>query len=157
MVQKSRDSEYVRRCAGVLTLYETGNNVSETARRCHAGRAAVRTWRRLYETAGEAGLQPRVRGREDWKATASILQQLDDLVGTEPVDLGYLRSRWSSESLALELRRQGGSACDDHPSLVGATESGLATSAPDIAHRGSTKSPADAGDSACATARKCGR
>lgn len=106
-VQKSRDSAYVRRCAGVLTLYETGNNVSETARRCHAGRATVRVWRKLYETAGEAGLVPRDRGREAWKATALILQQLDELVRTDPTGLGYLRSRWSSELLALELKQRG--------------------------------------------------
>jgi len=107
VVQKSRDSEYVRRSAGVLTLYETGNNVSETARRCQAGRATVRNWRSLYEAEGEAGLQPRTRGREDWKATTSILEQLDGLVRQAPTDLGYLRTRWSSELLALELSRQG--------------------------------------------------
>lgn len=106
-VQKSRDAEYVRRCAGILTLFETGNNVSEAARRCHARRATVRAWRRLYETEGEAGLAPQSRGREDWKATAIILGQLAELVRQDPTDLGYLRSRWSSELLALELNRQG--------------------------------------------------
>lgn len=109
-VQKSRDAEYVRRCAGVLTLFETRNNVSETARRCHARRATVREWRRLYETAGEAGLTPQSRGREDYKATGLILDQLEELVRQAPTELGYLRSRWSSELLALELSRQGWAA-----------------------------------------------
>ena len=86
VVQQSRDAEYARRCAGVLTLYATGNNVSETARRCHARRETVRIWRTLYETEGEAGLEPRNRGREDSKATASVLGQLDALVRTEPTD-----------------------------------------------------------------------
>ena len=81
VVQQSRDAEYARRCAGVLTLYATGNKV---------------------------GLEPRNRGREDSKATASVLGQLDALVRTEPTDLGYLRTPWSSELLALELSRQGG-------------------------------------------------
>ena len=103
VVQQSRDAEYARRCAGVLTLYATGNDVSETARR-----ETVRLWRTWYETAGEVGLEPRNRGREDSKATASVLGQLDDLVRTEPTDLGYLRTPWSSELLALELSRQGG-------------------------------------------------
>ena len=40
-------------------------------------------------------------------AAASVLGQLDDLVRTEPTDLGYLRTPWSSELLALELSRQG--------------------------------------------------
>ena len=103
VVQQSRDAEYARRCAGVLTLYATGNKVSETARR-----ETVRLWRTLYETAGEVGLEPRNRGREDSKATASVLGQLDALVRTEPTDLGYLGTPWSSELLALELSRQGG-------------------------------------------------
>jgi len=107
IVQKSRDVEYVRRCTGVLTLYETGNNVSETARRCQACRKTVHHWRGLYEASGEAGLKPRTRGREAWKATQIILDQLDKLVRSDPTDLGYLRSRWSSELLALELNRQG--------------------------------------------------
>ena len=94
----------------MLTLFETGNNLSETARRCHARRATVREWRRLYETEGEAGLTLQSRGREDWKATAIILGQLDELVRQDPTDLGYLRSRWSSELLALELNRQGWAA-----------------------------------------------
>ena len=106
-VHQSRDAEYVRRCAGVLTLFETGNNVSETARRRHARRATVREWRRLYETGGEEGLTPESRGREDYKATDLILDQLDELVRQDPTDLGYLRSRWSSELLALELSRSG--------------------------------------------------
>ena len=80
VVQQSRDAEYARRCAGVLTLYATGNKV---------------------------GLEPRNRGREDSKATASVLGQLDALVRTEPTDMGYLRTGWSSELLALELSRQG--------------------------------------------------
>ena len=35
VVHRSRDADYVRRCVGMLTLFETGNNVSEPARRCH--------------------------------------------------------------------------------------------------------------------------
>lgn len=91
-------------------MFETGNNVSETARRCPARRATVREWRRLYETDGEAGLTRQSRGREDYRATGLILAQLDELVGRDPTDLGYLRSRWSAELLALALSRQGWAA-----------------------------------------------
>ena len=107
VVHRSRDADYVRRCAGMLTLFETGNNVSETARQCHARRATVPQWRQLYETEGEAGLKPHSRGREDYRATDIILAQLNEMVRRDPTDLGYLRSRWSSELLALELSRQG--------------------------------------------------
>ncbi len=50
---------------------------------------------------------PRSRGGEDYRATDLILAQLNELVRQDPTDLGYLRSRWSSELLALELSRQG--------------------------------------------------
>ena len=107
VVHRSRDADYGRRCVGMLTLFKTGNNVSETSRRCHARRAPVSQWRKLYETKGEAGLTPRSRGREDYRATDIILAQLNEWVRRDPTDLGYLRSPWRSELLTLELSRQG--------------------------------------------------
>lgn len=107
VVQSSPDKEYARRAQAVLTLEQCGGNVSETHRRTHAARSAVHTWRSLFERGGVEGLRPQARGREDWKATAELLEQLATLVRTDPTSLGYLRSRWSSELLAVELRRCG--------------------------------------------------
>jgi transposase len=106
IVQKSRDHEHARRAQALLVLWETSGNVSETARRCQAARSAVTHWRGLYEADGEAGLTPRPRGRSDWKASAPVLIEVDALVRSDPTRLGYLRSRWSSELLALELKRR---------------------------------------------------
>ncbi len=106
IAQKSKDREYARRAEGILALVATGNHVSEAARRIHAGRGSLGQWRRLFGSGGVEGLQPKPRGREDWKATAALLQQLAELVRTDPTSLGYLRSRWSSELLALELKRR---------------------------------------------------
>ncbi len=107
IAQTSKDREYARRAEGVLALVATDNNLSEAARRIHSGRSSLRQWRALFERGGVEGLQPKPRGREDWKATARLLQQLAALVHTDPTSLGYLRSRWSSELLALELKRRG--------------------------------------------------
>lgn len=107
VVQTAPDKEYARRVQAVLTLEQCGGNVSETCRRTHAARSAVQKWRGLFEHGGVEGLRPQARGREDWKATAELLQQLERLVCTDPTSLGYLRSRWSSELLALELKRRG--------------------------------------------------
>jgi transposase len=107
VVRRSRDVDYVRRAQAMLRLRALQGNVSATARLCGASRRVVREWRTLYETHGERGLEPKPRGREDWKATETLLQQLAELVNTDPTGLGYLRSRWSSELLALELRRRG--------------------------------------------------
>ncbi len=106
-VQHERDRDHARRAQAILALWETGGNVSETARRCHASRNSVALWKSRFEAAGEAGLEPQSRGRTQWKARAEVLATLNELVRTDPTRLGYLRSRWSSELLAVELARRG--------------------------------------------------
>lgn len=107
LVQGTAEPVLKRRALGILMLYQTQGNVSETARRCQASRTTVTGWRALFEAEGEAGLEPKRRGRSEWKATATLLQRLGELVRLDPTELGYLRSRWSSELLALELARCG--------------------------------------------------
>lgn len=107
LVQRSRERDHARRAQAILSLWETGGNLSETARRCHASRNSVRLWKARFEADGEAGLRPLERGREEWKASAEALAKLSELVRTEPSAYGYLRSRWSSELLALEMARGG--------------------------------------------------
>lgn len=103
IVQKHRDKDYARRALAVLQLWETRGCVSEVARRVCAARSSVNRWRAAYEAQGEAGIAPQLRGREDWKATAALLEQLRQMVRQTPGEFGYLRSRWSSELLALAL------------------------------------------------------
>jgi transposase len=107
LVQRGRDRDHSRRAQAILALWETGANVSETARQCHASRNSVKLWKARFESDGEAGLVPRVRGRAQWKATAEVLETLNKLSRVDPTTLGYLRSRWSSELLAVELSRRG--------------------------------------------------
>ncbi len=107
VVQRAQDRDYARRAMGILKLWETGGNVSETARQLHASRHSVRLWKVRFEVGGEAGLAPLQRGREEWKASPTVLDKLNSLVRSDPTELGYLRSRWSSELLALELARRG--------------------------------------------------
>ena len=107
IVQRGRERDHARHAEAMLALWETGGNVSETARRCHASRNSVRLWEARFEAHGEAGLVPRSRGREAWKASAHALEKLADLVRNEPLQHGDVRSRWSSELLAVELARGG--------------------------------------------------
>ena len=108
VVQKSRDKDYARRALAILQLWETGGNVAEAAHRVRAVRSSVYRWQSLFETYGEEGLCPQPRGRSDWKASDEVLEQLEAIVEEDPRELGYLRSRWSSELLALELARRSG-------------------------------------------------
>jgi transposase len=108
VVHKSRDKDYARRALAILQLWETGEEVSEVAHRLCAARSSVYRWRGEFAEFGEAGIAPQPRGRADWKASEELLEHLEELVGTEPQELGYLRSRWSSELLALELEKRTG-------------------------------------------------
>jgi transposase len=123
VVRNSRDKDFARRAWAVLHLWETGGNVAEAAHRVRAARSSVYRWRSLFETYAEQGLCPQPRGRSDWKASDEVLETLETIVEEDPREFGYLRSRWSSELLALELARR--SSVEVH-----------ATTVPDEGHRG---------------------
>lgn len=100
-----KPSEQSRRAHAILLLWETGNCVATVARVLHAARSSVQRWRALYEDFGEQGLVPLRRGRSAWKANDEVLTALLELLQSTPKEHGFLRSRWSSELLALQLRR----------------------------------------------------
>ena len=108
VVRKSREKDYARRALAVLHLWETQGDVAEVAHRVRAARSSVYRWQSLYETYGEDGLRPQARGRSDWKASDEVLSMLETLVSEDPRELGYLRSRWSSQLLAIELANRSG-------------------------------------------------
>lgn len=104
-VQKSRDRDHVRRAMALLLL-AAGQPLARTARQVCAARSTVGAWRGLYEEYGEAGLEPASRGRSPWTVTERLTMALETLLAGAPEDYGYVRSRWSSELLALELQRR---------------------------------------------------
>lgn len=105
VVQKSRDKNHARRALAILQLRETGGCVAEVARRLCAARSSVQRWGGLFEDYGVQGLAPLRRGRSDYKAHDKVLEALEKLLDTMPQDHGYLRSRWSSELLAVVLKQ----------------------------------------------------
>lgn len=106
VVQKSQDKDYARRALAILRLYELQGCVTAAAASVCASRSSVQEWRSLYETYGEDGLVPQRKGRTDWKASDEALSVLSQLLESTPNEHGYLRSRWSSELLALVLHKQ---------------------------------------------------
>ena len=103
-----KPNEHGRRAHAILLLWETGNCVARVARGLYAARSSVQRWRALFEEYGEQGLRPLERGRSEWKANDQVLESLAALTDSSPRDHGYLRSRWSSELLAIELQRRTG-------------------------------------------------
>ena len=80
-----------------------GHSVMEIprARRFSAGGRCTRSTVNL-------GLRPLERGRSEWKASDEVREALLALMDSSPSEHGYLRSRWSSELLAIELQRRTG-------------------------------------------------
>lgn len=115
VVQRSRERDHVRRAMALLHLAR-GLGVSETARLVCAARSTVQRWRDLYLEYGESGLVPDSRGRSKWTVTEEVISKINELLAQTPNDYGYLRSTWSSELLALEVRRQ--LECEIHASTI---------------------------------------
>ena len=107
LIQQTRDALVARR-ATVVLLLGAGNSASEVARLTGAARSSVQRWKWLYLEQGEAGLQPRARGRLSWTVTPTLISRLLTLLEGHPPAHGYLRSTWTSELLAQALRRRHG-------------------------------------------------
>jgi transposase len=104
IVQKSPDKNHTRRAQALLHLVG-GHSVTMTAKLMFAARSSVGRWRSLYEEYGEVGLEPAQRGRSPWTVTEDLGNAVSQLLEKSPNDYGYLRTRWSSELLALVLKR----------------------------------------------------
>jgi transposase len=103
-MQKSKDHRHARRAHAILLLHE-GYRVSGAARVLKAARSAIQTWRRQFEQFGEAGLISELAGRRPGTVTEAVTAHLLMLIEKSPEEYGYLRSRWTSEMLAGQLRQ----------------------------------------------------
>lgn len=115
LIRRSRDPLVVRRAMAVLSLGR-GNSAAEVARETGAARSSVQSWKWSFIEQGEAGLQPQPRGPRPSTVTPTLITRLLAVVEGHPPDYGYLRSTWTSELLALLLKRQHGFAI--HASTV---------------------------------------
>jgi transposase len=106
ITRKSRDPLYVRRAMVILMLAE-GLSVSEVGRNTQIARSSIQRWKYLFITYGEAGLEPQTRGPKVSTVTDELITLTDELLNQSPTELGYLRSTWTSELLAKELRERG--------------------------------------------------
>lgn len=107
LIRRSRDALVVRRAMAVLSLGR-GNSAAEVARETGTARSSVQSWKWLFLEHGEAGLQPQPRGPRPSTVTPTLITRLLALLEDNPPDYGYLRSTWTSELLALLLKRQHG-------------------------------------------------
>ena len=89
----------------ILRLCE-GRCVAEVARLVNAARSSIYRWVSWFEQADVEGLRSARRGRSVSTVSDEVVDKVTELLGTLPRTLGYIRSHWTSELLAVEVRRQ---------------------------------------------------
>jgi putative transposase len=102
--QQTRDKNHARRLMAMLMLHQ-GMTVTEVAKILCAARSSIGRWINLFTLYGVNGLKSLKPGREPRWPVADILPILPLLVQRSPQDFGWLRSRWSTELLALAVNR----------------------------------------------------
>ncbi|HAD2551562.1 TPA_asm: IS630 family transposase [Salmonella enterica subsp. enterica] len=102
--QQTHDKNHARRLIAMLMLHQ-GMTVTDVARLLCAARSSVGRWINWFTLHGVEGLKSLRPGRAPRWPVADILQLLPLLVQRSPKDFGWLRSRWSTEILALVINR----------------------------------------------------
>ncbi|EBG5948212.1 IS630 family transposase [Salmonella enterica subsp. enterica] len=102
--QQTHDKNHARRLIAMLMLHQ-GMTVTDVARLLCAARSSVGRWINWFTLYGVEGLKSLRPGRAPRWPVADILQLLPLLVQRSPKDFGWLRSRWSTELLALVINR----------------------------------------------------
>ena len=104
IVQRSRDKALSRRANAVLLVLQ-GKTRVEVAADLQAARSSVNRWLSWYEADGIDGLKSQRTGRPQQLPKAFIIDVLKLLIEHRPRNLGYQRSRWSTELLSVVLKR----------------------------------------------------
>ncbi|ELL2221992.1 IS630 family transposase [Salmonella enterica] len=102
--QQTHDKNHARRLIAMLMLHQ-GMTVTDVAGLLCAARSSVGRWINWFTLHGVEGLKSLRPGRAPRWPVADILQLLPLLVQRSPKDFGWLRSRWSTELLALVINR----------------------------------------------------
>lgn len=103
-MHRTKDKDLCRRLNAILLLAD-GHSVSAVSRLIAAARSSINRWVNWYTLFGLEGLESEPRGRKPVLPFAHISGLLQLLIQLSPQELGYQRSRWSTELMALELKR----------------------------------------------------
>jgi len=115
IVRRPLQPEMGRRALAVLRLMD-GASVAQVAALVEAARSTIYRWARWYRAGGLEALCGTRRGRRAWTVDERLCTALLGLLERSPQALGYLRSTWSSELMAMALREYHGVVV--HPSTL---------------------------------------
>lgn len=103
-LHKTKDKDHCRRLNAILLLSEH-KSVTEVAKVLMAARSSINRWIHWYTDSGIDGLESSTRGRVTVLPYRQIVGVLSTLLQLSPQDIGYQRSRWSTELMAIEINR----------------------------------------------------
>lgn len=103
-IRTTRDKHHARRLMAILMMHE-GKSVTDVQRLTGAARSSIGRWLAWYRHGGLDALASEPVGRPQLLPARHILGLLFRLLECSPQDLGYQRSRWSTELLAMEVKR----------------------------------------------------
>lgn len=104
IVQKTADKNHARRLIAMLMLHR-GESLTCVAKTLCAARSSVGRWINWFTLFGIEGLKSLPPGRQKKWPVDAMLRMLNLLVQRSPQDFGYLRSRWSTEMLTVEINK----------------------------------------------------
>ena len=104
IVQKTKDKNHSRRLIAMLMLHR-GESLTYVAKTLCAARSSIGRWINWFTLFGVEGLKSLPSGRQRKWPVEEMLHMLDLLVQRSPQDFGYLRSRWSTEMLTIEINK----------------------------------------------------
>jgi len=104
IIHKTRDKNYARRLIAMLMLHR-GDTLTYVAKTLCAARSTVGRWINWFTFSGIEGLRSLLSGRQKKWPVQAMLRALNVLIQYSPQDFGYLRSRWSTEILTIEINK----------------------------------------------------
>ncbi|CAM4042628.1 Integrase core domain protein [Vibrio aerogenes CECT 7868] len=103
-MHKTKDKDHYRHLNAILLLAD-GQTVTKVSLLLAAARSSVNRWIHWYTEYGLKGLESLSRGRTSVLPFVQIAAILKTLIEINPQHLGYQRSRWSTELMAMEVNR----------------------------------------------------
>jgi len=103
-MHKTKDKDHCRRLNAILLLSQ-GYSVTTVSKLLAAARSSIGRWVNWYTECGIDGLESSTRGRAATLPFLQIAAVLTTLLTLNPQSLGYQRSRWSTELMAIEVNR----------------------------------------------------
>ena len=101
---KTSSADVFRNCL-ILLKSSMRETIASIATQMGCGTDTVVRVRRLYRQQGVAGLQPAKPGGRTSRATPEFIAKMKEVVGTNPLTLGYGFSLWSATRLAEHLAK----------------------------------------------------